>query len=414
MKFYGIDAQGYIKIQQTAGSTPPTFSTGDERRLIYVHDTVNSEDRVYLGGDQANNWTRVVLDDGASTYTGLIGELDTLYHPLGGSDGSAIKASQFNGITGENKIKTSEDWIYVAVGDPVNSTGGQGKRGAGLIVEINPIGNENDDAAMFYDGTSVIDPDGYGHEWKIKGPTYLGSMQRVATREWVDNFYLKESVAITESTASLINYYTAVASDGRFVRLDDYYGDVILNSPTKRESGWTVPLAQQYFSSYEYTGLEDGVNITGLASYSVVARNSLGDIKARIGNLQATSAQYADLAEKYHCDKSIPVGTIVEVAGDETEYEVVPCMFELSPVVVGVVSENPAHLMNGEADGLPIGLTGRVPVRVIGGVNKGDFIVSAGNGLARKGEPHELVFKIGVALESGLQITEKLVECIIK
>ena len=121
----------------------------------------------------------------------------------------------------------------------------------------------------------------------------------------------------------------------------------------------------------------------------------------------------ADLAERYTCDEDLPVGTVVEVVND-TDTEVDICMFELSPSVVGVVSSNPAFMMNSRSAGLPIALTGKVPVRVVGEIKKGDFIVPAGNGLARAGDPSELIFKMGISLATDLQIEEKLIECIIK
>ncbi|MCK5139805.1 MAG: hypothetical protein KAQ85_08190, partial [Thermodesulfovibrionia bacterium] len=164
---------------------------------------------------------------------------------------------------------------------------------------------------------------------------------------------------------------------------------------------------------YTYVGTAATPRTGGSYPNSIVQRNATGDIFAAIGYLEATQAQYADLAEKYTCDENLPVGTVVEVSSD-TDFEVVPCMFENSPTVVGVVSRNPAYLMNSESVGLPIALTGKVDVRVTGAVNKGDFIVPAGDGLARKGEVGELVFKIGVVLKTDLQDEEKLVECIIK
>jgi len=87
--------------------------------------------------------------------------------------------------------------------------------------------------------------------------------------------------------------------------------------------------------------------------------------------------------------------------------------------VFGVISTNAAYLMNAGAGDNdthpPIAMTGRVPVRVIGAVSKGDRLVSAGNGLARAAKPGEATAfnTIGRALENRLETTEGMVEAIV-
>lgn len=125
--------------------------------------------------------------------------------------------------------------------------------------------------------------------------------------------------------------------------------------------------------------------------------------------LQAT---YADLAERAHADSLLPVGTIVKVGGIN---EVTKTTASDLNNVLGVVSENYAFLMNAEAGPSSthpaIALIGRVPVRVIGPINKGDKITVTDNGCAIKSLDD---FGFGWAIESNLAEEEKLVECIIK
>lgn len=123
----------------------------------------------------------------------------------------------------------------------------------------------------------------------------------------------------------------------------------------------------------------------------------------------ATQAQFADLAEKYTVEKDHPVGTVMYVA-PAGEYEIAPCLLDSYPV--GVTSEKPAYLMNAEADGQAIALEGRVPVRVVGSVSKGQKVFVDAEGCAStkfNGNP-----LVGIALESNLDEDEKLVECILK
>ena len=123
----------------------------------------------------------------------------------------------------------------------------------------------------------------------------------------------------------------------------------------------------------------------------------------------ATQAQFADLAEKYTVETNHPVGTVMYVC-EAGEYEIAPCLLDSFPV--GVISENPAYLMNAEADGQAIALEGRVPVRIHGAVKKGQKVYVDAEGCASthfNGNP-----LVGIALESNLKEEEKLVECILK
>ena len=110
----------------------------------------------------------------------------------------------------------------------------------------------------------------------------------------------------------------------------------------------------------------------------------------------ATSAQYADLAEIYKADGEIAPGTVVCFGGDA---EVTTCMEDGDKKVAGVVSTNPAYLMNSDADGVAVALTGRVPAKVTGKIAKGDMLVAAGNGCARAEADPKMGQVIGKALE---------------
>ena len=131
----------------------------------------------------------------------------------------------------------------------------------------------------------------------------------------------------------------------------------------------------------------------------------------------STAAYYADLAERFSSDQPYSVGTIVELGGIE---EVTLSLEDCSENVFGVVSSNPGYLMNagaGEDDTHPaIAIAGRVPVRVVGTVNKGDRLVGAGNGVARAGDVAECNSQtvIGRALEDKDTTNESLVEAIVK
>jgi hypothetical protein len=153
--------------------------------------------------------------------------------------------------------------------------------------------------------------------------------------------------------------------------------------------------------------------------------NSNGNGVGNIGNSTAyfntvfaksTSAQYADVAERFHADVEMLPGTVVELGGSA---EITCSIQELSDKVFGVISTQAAYLMNSgagtDATHPPVAMTGRVPVRVIGTVHKGDRLVSAGNGLARAAQAGEATWSntIGRALKSKLDAGEGTVEAIV-
>ena len=112
----------------------------------------------------------------------------------------------------------------------------------------------------------------------------------------------------------------------------------------------------------------------------------------------STSAKYADLAENYQADKAYMAGTVMMFGGSA---EVTVADSDTTRVA-GVVSTNPAHLMNGGLTGagvVPLALQGRVPCQVIGPVHKGDIMVSAGHGFAKVNNTPAAGQAIGKALQ---------------
>jgi hypothetical protein len=89
---------------------------------------------------------------------------------------------------------------------------------------------------------------------------------------------------------------------------------------------------------------------------------------------KATTAQYADLAEIYTSDQQYLAGTILVFDGEQ---EVTQSHSSHDTRIAGVVSTNPAYLMNHDTIGVPVALQGRVPCRVLGPVAKGDRVVAS-------------------------------------
>jgi len=140
-----------------------------------------------------------------------------------------------------------------------------------------------------------------------------------------------------------------------------------------------------------------GAVVTGLSTPSIehTGTNAVGNIGSSSSYFNrlfatATTALYADVAERFAADEELTAGTVVELGGTA---EITRSKQDLSENVFGVISTNAAYLMNGGAgeDNThpPVAMTGRVPVQVIGVVRKGDRLVSAGSGVARAAQPGE-------------------------
>jgi len=89
----------------------------------------------------------------------------------------------------------------------------------------------------------------------------------------------------------------------------------------------------------------------------------------------ATTASLADLAENYEADKQYEPGTILAFGGEK---EVTCADTTNTQAIAGIVSTSPAHLMNSQCKGehvIALALTGRVPCKVIGPIQKGEMVV---------------------------------------
>ena len=175
----------------------------------------------------------------------------------------------------------------------------------------------------------------------------------------------------------------------------------------------SVALARDGSNSITGNILPDTTNIRDFGSTTKVFQN----IYATTFNGTSTTAQYADVAERFHADDVLDPGTVVEMGG---KYEITEAIDELTNSVFGVVSTRPAHLMNagaGTDETHPaIAMNGRVPVKVIGQVNKGDRLVSAGEGYARAATSDEITAfnVIGRSLENKDTDGKGTVEAIVK
>ena len=165
-------------------------------------------------------------------------------------------------------------------------------------------------------------------------------------------------------------------------------------------------------------GVAGNPTITGSPNPSVnyivkTGTNGSGDIGQSANRFAviygtSTSARYADLAEKYTTDQEYDPGTVIVVAsaGDAEG----TASHATGQRVLGVVSTNPAFIMNDELDGQAIALRGRVPVKVVGPIRKGQALICNQDGKGIYGDTNN---SFAIALETNEEHSVKLVECVI-
>jgi hypothetical protein len=121
--------------------------------------------------------------------------------------------------------------------------------------------------------------------------------------------------------------------------------------------------------------VNSGSNVTAIVNSAANGVGNIGSSSTYFDTVfaKATTAQYADLAEVYSTDQQYAAGTVMIIGGTE---EITQSIAEYSTAVVGVISKNPAYLMNSVELGQPLALTGKVRCFVQGQIVKGDLLVT--------------------------------------
>ena len=257
-------------------------------------------------------------------------------------------------------------------------------------------------------GFATIGP-GLNMSTTVSNAVFNGTATNADTLDTLNSTSFMRSDAATSNNTSI----SVLSDTGLFVGADS---DAKLSV-----SGINITLANQTQDGDTIFTVNDGgvtttaLTLDGATANAVIAKtlsinagdaatglinggtNGVGNIGAAGAGFntvfaKATTAQYADMAERFEADAEYAPGTIVELGGEK---EITLCIDDLSDKVFGVVSTQPAYLMNGSAGSTdvthpPIAMSGRVPVNVIGFVTKGDRLVSAGNGLARSANLGEI------------------------
>ena len=363
---------------------------------------------------------------GALSATLLTGTLTTAAQPNITSLGILTSLSVSGNITGGNLIGpyangTSNISIPTASGNIALSVGGTSNvlvvTTTGLVGNVfGPLANGNSNVRIASSNgnvtisavgnANIVTVTGTGANiagtFSVSGNANVGNL---GTSGRVIGSILESNVATgtapltIASTTRVTNLNVAYANVTDFSAMTalttgTYYptfvsGTAAANYALGSNTAFSANIANGYFVA---TGLT-ATNITTGANST--AGNLTGNWTLTAGSrLQAT---YADLAEYYEADALYPPGTVLEFGGEKE----VTVASDESTKVAGVVSTNPAYLMNSTCGGaypVAIALQGRVPVKVRGNISKGDMLVSGGQGYARPTHNPKIGTIIGKAL----------------
>lgn len=150
-------------------------------------------------------------------------------------------------------------------------------------------------------------------------------------------------------------------------------------------TGSSISAVSSITASGRFT-VNSGANVTAIANGATSGVGNIGAVGAVFNTVfaTATTALYADMAENYSADSKYTPGTVVVFGGTA---EITVSNISHDTRVAGIISTQPAYLMNAGNAGLPVALTGRVPCQVKGPVTKGDRLVNISTGTAGRYDP---------------------------
>lgn len=310
-----------------------------------------------------------------------------------------------------------------AIVDTVQDTGATDHVVVKMFVEGTIVSITSKDAtftpSVALSGFATIGP-GYNLSTTVSNASVRGTSSDASTLDGIDS---------TGFLSALNNDTTA----GTLGVLNDTGLSVGVDSDAKISvSGNDVTIANQSSDGDIKLSVNDGgvtttvIHIDGATSAFNPGANAtinMGSASLQYNNIHAvtfngksTSSQYADLAERFETDAPYEPGTVVALGGAK---EITESQEDASENVFGVISKHPGHLMNALAGTdethPPVAMSGRTPVKVIGPVDKGQRLVSAGNGLARGATRSEVnnFNVIGRSLETKYSDEEGTVEAIV-
>lgn len=238
------------------------------------------------------------------------------------------------------------------------------------------------------------------YTWKLVGP--IGAANGDDGTADVPTYSALDAVVITDNTGNIHpvmrvtvgGILLAIISNATFIPQTPITGfstiglGITLNSSISNigfvgnASSTTLSENTSLFAGFPTTTFmrNDQTNapVTNNAYSLGSVTNGYASIYATVFNGTATAAKYSDLAERYESDTILESGTVVIIGGEK---EISTCAERGSTEVFGVISTAPGLKMNSDAGDDKthpyVAFSGRVPVKTIGVVKKGQRLMSS-------------------------------------
>lgn len=315
----------------------------------------------------------------------------------------ATLAATANTVAGAN---VTGQVPYAAIANSVNGANVVGQVGFAAVANSVAGANVTGAVSLATSATSANSVAGSNVTGTVANATFATSAGTASSANSVAGANVSGTVA-TATTASTAGTVTTAAqpnitSVGTLsslsvtgntttggIRTDNYF----------YANGVSISFAGTYSNSNVAAYLPTYTGTVGATALTTGANTTAGSIT---GNWTLTAgsrlqATYADLAEYYEADAKYEPGTVLEFGGEKE----VTLAQDATKTVAGVVTTNPAYVMNATCPGIlaAIALQGRTPCKVRGVIKKGDMLISGGNGFARPCSTPNIGTVIGKALQ---------------
>ena len=402
---------------------PDTVAVRDSNGKLYATEFIGA-----LNGASAtaNKWTtaRIITVDGdLSGQVTIDGSQDVTLTLTAGSNSVALGTDTTGNYVQNISTYNNDAYLNVYVNNVLD---GAGAESAVLQLGLDASTAKSSNTLVARDASNAIAVGPISSD-DITATTIDGSIITASTRlvghvnesgtandGWFDNLTVGTLNATNFNFNSIV---TAIANGGTGATTAPL-ARTNLDVYSKGEVDTTVSNINNAISGVSTTSVSNGTSSVAVANDgdTTFTHNSttIGKVKSTGIDLEpgfkfigtATEADFADLAEKYTTNEELAPGTVVCVSTDE-DSELKACGPNDFPV--GIISTDPAYLMNANAEGQAIALKGRVPTRVLGAVNKGDILYASYDGVLIK----EGAQKVAIALTTSTIEEEKVVECMI-
>ena len=345
--------------------------------------------------------------------------------------GNGIDADTVDGIQGASFLRSdtadtatgvitlNDDLVFAnrtTTDGHIQLYGGSGATGYAIGIEGSTLYNRSGSLHRWYIGTYADAGTSDYMELSTSGLTVNGTV--TATDVDISNSLdIGNEVVLTESTdrGDLLLIKSTTSSWGG-IQISNSSNEGLWSFMTDGATGgiyddqnnkWQIQFVENSETRLYHNGVEK------------LNTDSGGVTVAGVMTGTATSARYADLAERYEADAEYPTGTVMIFGGEK---EVTQSTSKMDRRKAGVVSEKPAYMMNSDlvetVEYAPyIALQGRVPVRVIGAVRKGDLMITSSlpgcaEAWREEGDPR-YGSVIGKSLVNKISSEEELIEIVV-